>query len=154
VFWRGRARAEPARRFWSDGGLAALADYGRLYGPGEIDADEIARTSFNLELFSNPGAVMRGMDLLPELASVRCPTLVMAGGVDPVSTVDAAAEIVAALPAHLVRFERFARAGHHIHEDCPDRSFCALARLPDRLAHDDAGPPGAGAAPIAGKGTP
>lgn len=36
-------------------------------------------------LVSNPGPVMRGVDLLPELASVRCPALVVAGDADPVA---------------------------------------------------------------------
>ncbi len=146
----GRA-AEAARRFWSGGGPDAFADYGRLcgplYGPGEIDADEAARMSPNLELLSNPGSVMRGVDLLPELASVRCPALVVAGEVDPVAGVDTAAEIVAALPSHRVRFERFAGAGHHIHQDCPDRFFALLRDFLAGPPGTDAGPAGTGATP-------
>jgi hypothetical protein len=63
-----------------------------LYGPGEIAA--VARTSFNLELYAKPGPVMRGVDLLPGLSSARCPMLVVAGDVGPVSGVHAAAEMV------------------------------------------------------------
>ena len=64
---------------------------------------------------------MGGVDLLPELAHVTCAVLVVAGDLDPVCGVDAAAEIVAALPTGLVRFCQFPVAGHHIHRDQPDR---------------------------------
>ncbi len=80
---------------------------------------------------------------------MRCPTLVVAGGVDPVATVDAAAEMAAALPAHLVRFERFAGAGHHIHEDCPDRFFALLREFLTDSPATDARPPDAGVTPDA-----
>jgi pimeloyl-ACP methyl ester carboxylesterase len=119
-----------ARDLWSAGGSEALAAYGKvcapLYGPGQADPDRVARALFNLELLSNPGSVMRGVNLLPRLATVKCPTLVMVGDVDPVASVEAANEIVAALPDHLVRFERFADAGHHIYRDHPGRFFKVL----------------------------
>jgi pimeloyl-ACP methyl ester carboxylesterase len=54
---------------------------------------------------------------------VTCPTLVIAGDADPWGSVDAAAEIVAALPDPLVRYEQFEGAGHHVHHDDPDRLF-------------------------------
>jgi pimeloyl-ACP methyl ester carboxylesterase len=68
---------------------------------------------------------MRGVNLLSELAAVKVP-LVVAGDLDPVCTIDAATEIVAALPAYLVRFERFSGAGHYIHRDDPERLFSLL----------------------------
>lgn len=126
----GDQAAEIARRFWSGAGLQALTGYAEtcapLYGPGRVDPDAVARTVFNLELLSGPGSVMGGVDLLPELAHVTCPVLVVAGDLDPVCGADAAAEIVAALPAGLVRFCQFPGAGHHIHRDQPDRFFPLL----------------------------
>lgn len=126
----GDQAAEIARRFWSGGSPQELTAYtetcGPLYGPSRADPDAAARTIFNLELLSNPGSVMRGVDLLPELAHVTCPVLVVAGDLDPVCGVDAAAEIVAALPADLVRFCQFPGAGHHIHRDQPGRFFPLL----------------------------
>jgi pimeloyl-ACP methyl ester carboxylesterase len=144
-----------------------------------------------------------GVDLLPELAHVTCPVLVVAGDLDPVcgagyggsirphqngsmwlhsvdhwtvrggpvqsssekkqqikagarpsrhrsppdrcgpvqtarvepqqaataSGADAAAELVAAFPAGLVRLCQFPGAGHHIHRDQPDRFFPLLRRF-------------------------
>lgn len=126
----GDQAAGAARDLWSAGGSQALAAYGKvcapLYGPSQADPDRVARALFNLELLSNPGSVMRGVNLLPRLATVKCPTLVMAGDVDPVASIEAANEIVAALPDHLVRFERFADAGHHIYRDHPGRFFQLL----------------------------
>lgn len=126
----GEEAADVARTFWSAGGLEALAAYGRvcapLYGLSQADPDQAARALFNLDLLSNPGSVMRGVNLLSGLSSVTCPTLVAVGDLDPMSAMDTANEIVAALPGHLVRFERFAGAGHHIHHDKPGRFFKLL----------------------------
>jgi proline iminopeptidase len=142
----GAAAAQVARSFWSTGGPEALAQYGELcaplYGPSQADPDELARTTFNLALLSNPGAVMREVDMRPELAKVTCPTLVIAGDADPWGSLDAAAEIVEALPQHLVRYEQFTGAGHHIHHDAPDqlfelvRTFLVAPWTPMRIPHD------------------
>ncbi|MGE5289467.1 MAG: alpha/beta fold hydrolase [Micromonosporaceae bacterium] len=123
--------AEVARRFWSGTGADTFAAYaevcGPLYGPSQSQPDAIARGRFNLELLSDPGSVMRGVDLRPELAAIACSTLVLVGDVDPVCGVEAADEIVAALPAHLTSVERFPGAGHHIHRDAPDRFFALIS---------------------------
>jgi proline iminopeptidase len=62
-------------------------------------------------------------DLLPGLASVRCPTLVMGGEDDPVTTIDDMADIAAALPPHLVRFERIPDCGHGPFFDRPEHTL-------------------------------
>jgi proline iminopeptidase len=122
--------AEVARRYWSEGGLEALTAYGTacapLYGPSQADPDELARGSFNIDLLSDPGRVLRDVDLRPELNSITCPTLVIVGDEDPWGSIDAANEIVASLPPGLVQFERFPAAGHHIHHDEPERLFPLL----------------------------
>jgi proline iminopeptidase len=125
----GDEAAEVARRFWS-GDPDALAAYASvcapLYGPSTVDPDEIARMMVNIELLSDPGRVVRDVDLRSELASVCCPTLVVAGDLDPWGSVDAAAEIVAGLPSECVRYEVFPGAGHHIHHDDPERWFAMV----------------------------
>ncbi|MGC1679683.1 MAG: alpha/beta hydrolase [Candidatus Binataceae bacterium] len=55
-----------------------------------------------------------------------CLTLVLAGGDDPKTPPFYSEQMVANLPAHLVRFERFANAGHGIAADAPDRYFKVL----------------------------
>jgi proline iminopeptidase len=66
------------------------------------------------------------MNLLPELADVREPVLVAHGELDPVTPMAGAERIVAALPAELVRFERFAGSGHGVFRDEPDAFFDVL----------------------------
>lgn len=41
-----------------------------------------------------------------DLAKLRCPTLVLGGEDDPICTIDDEADIAAAIPQPLVRFER------------------------------------------------
>jgi proline iminopeptidase len=77
----------------------------------------------NLELLMDPGRVMRAMNLLPGLAEVRCPTLVVAGEEDPICPIEGMQDIVDALPAEHVRFERIPKAGHFAHDDDPERFF-------------------------------
>ena len=52
------------------------------------------------------------MQLLPGLAKVQCPVLVMAGELDPVTPLEDAQDIAAAIPAPWGRLAVFDRAGH------------------------------------------
>lgn len=71
--------------------------------------------------FSRPGGELWTFDLFPALSRIACPTLVMGGEDDPMVPIECQADIAAALPAHLVRFERFAGCGHGIVHDAPTR---------------------------------
>jgi len=127
----GAAAGAAARRFWEAPGPDTVADYTRsclpLYSRTPQDPDALARTRFNLELmFGWEKAEGATLDLRDELARVRCPTLVLAGDDDPVTPLESAEEIVAHLPAELVRFERFADAGHGVHRDQPEACFRVL----------------------------
>ena len=81
------------------------------------------RPVMNFEFLADPGRYMRDMDLLPGLANVRCPTLVIAGEDDPICTIDAMQDVVDALLAAHVRFERIPKAGHFANRDEPERFF-------------------------------
>jgi proline iminopeptidase len=63
------------------------------------------------------------MDFRASLADVRCPVLLMAGDQDPITPIEANDEIARCLPAHLLRYERFAGCGHGVHNDDPARAF-------------------------------
>jgi len=69
------------------------------------------------------------MDLRPGLAHVTCPTLVMAGGLDPITPVACSEAIVAALPEGVAELVVFDDAGHGIHRDEPERAEAALRRF-------------------------
>ncbi|MEM7344981.1 MAG: alpha/beta hydrolase [Chloroflexota bacterium] len=53
-------------------------------------------------------------NLLPELSRIQCPTLVMGGEDDPMTPIECQVDIAAAIPAHLVQFERFSNCGHGV----------------------------------------
>ncbi len=56
----------------------------------------------------------RSMDLRPGLARIACPTLALAGGLDPVCPPACAHEIAAAIDPALVRLELFETCGHGV----------------------------------------
>jgi proline iminopeptidase len=120
-----------AKAFIEDPTPQATREFRRLCAPlyrrSPHDPDTDARTIWNPRLMAE---FRRGeretFDFVPDLHRIACPTLVMVGEDDPMTPVPCAEEIVAALPSHLVRFERFAGAGHGIVADQPDRFFEVL----------------------------
>ena len=120
--------AAVARAFWEgEGGFDAMMAYATtclpLYSPTPVDPDAQTRVQMNMDLLMDPGRYMRDMILLPGLASVRCPTLVIAGEDDPICPLEGMQDIVDALPAEHVRFERIPKAGHFANDDDPERFF-------------------------------
>ena len=79
-----------------------------------------------LQWFTRPGGEAHAFNMLAELARVQCPTLVMGGEEDPMTPIECQADIAAALPSHLVRFERFAGCGHAV---VPGAPVAALAMI-------------------------
>ena len=65
-------------------------------------------------------------DLRGGLGAVTCPTLILAGELDPVTPMAAAEDIRASLPAGVGHLERFSRSGHFIPDTEPDRLFALL----------------------------
>ncbi len=123
--------AAAARRFWSETSRESLPDYLRLamptYNARPGDPDGMRRARVNVELMLHfLGGEGRTMNLLPGLANVRCPTLVLGGELDPVCPIELQAEIAAALPREHVRFERFASCGHGVFRDDPERGFAVI----------------------------
>ena len=76
--------------------------------------------------FTRPGREGRTFNLFPMLQRVQCPTLVLGGEEDPMIPIACQEEIVAALPAHLVRFERFPGCGHGVVTDAPERAMAVI----------------------------
>jgi pimeloyl-ACP methyl ester carboxylesterase len=121
-----------AQAFWTDPTPATWADYERVCRPHYntspvADPDAKARTiAVDEILFHTARHEMPTMDLRPGLAAVQCPVLVMAGDADPVTPIEDAQEIVAALPPQWVRFERFTHVGHGAWRDQPEAALAAL----------------------------
>jgi len=123
-----------AEAFWTRPNAATWADYNRvckpLYNTTPQSAEAGERIVFNADiLFASAGGEQRTMNLLPGLSHARCPVLVMAGDADPVTPLEDAQDIVAALPPTWVRFERFAGVGHGAWRDAPDAALAVLRRF-------------------------
>jgi pimeloyl-ACP methyl ester carboxylesterase len=54
-----------------------------------------------------------------KLQSIACPTLITAGDIDPVTTIEAAEEMAAHIPDAVKQFEVFENYGHGVHRDDP-----------------------------------
>jgi proline iminopeptidase len=124
-----------AQRFWTDPCAATYAPYLKLCKPlysalPPADRDAAQRATARQEiLFAWAGGEQQTMDLLPGLAHVQCPVLVLARERDPVCTLDDARDIVAALPRHLVQFEPFEGCGHGVWRDAPAPAFARLRQF-------------------------
>jgi len=124
-----------ARRRFVDGDTdaATLAAWVRLafplYTRTPRDPDVARRAVRRPEVtrwFLRPGGEGHTFDLFPALSRIQCPTLVMGGEDDPMVPIECQADIAAALPADLVRFERFAGCGHAVLPDAPERAMAVI----------------------------
>jgi pimeloyl-ACP methyl ester carboxylesterase len=122
---------ELAHAFWTDPNETTWAAYDRVCKPLYNRTPQPAgATRYKTEiLFAWNRAEHPTMDLRPGLAGVRCPVLVMAGDADPVTPIEDALEIAAALPREHARFERLAEVGHGPWRDDPDAAEAALRRF-------------------------
>jgi proline iminopeptidase len=118
---------------------AALEEWRRvampLYTRTPRDPD-MARRAINrsevLHWFTRPDGESHAFNMFPDLGRIQCPTLVLGGEDDPMIPIECQADIAAALPPHLVQFERFANCGHAVVPDAPER---AIAVIRDFIAH-------------------
>jgi proline iminopeptidase len=85
----------------------------------------VLRPEVNL-WYTQPGGEGRSFNFLPLLQRIECPTLVLGGEEDPMIPIACQEDIVAALPAHLVRFERFPGCGHGVVTDAPERAMALI----------------------------
>ena len=129
-----RAR-EIARRFWTEPSAEAAGEYMAvclpLYNPSpNADWGQTQRAILRTEvMFHFIVGEQRTMNLLDDLAKVRSPTLVLAGGADPITPVACSEAIFAALPAGLAQLEVFEAAGHGVHRDEPGGAEASLRRF-------------------------
>jgi proline-specific peptidase len=120
-----------AQRFFENPTPQAMAEYVErclpLYTRTPVGPEMMTRSVMNQELtaFFFSGEICN-FDLLPALARIKCPTLITVGELDPITPLANAEDIAKAIPAGLVRFERFPDAGHGVHRDAPERFFRVL----------------------------
>jgi proline iminopeptidase len=130
----GPEAAEVAEAFWSGPTPELAAKYidvcMPLYNPVQPDPDAIKRSLLRTEvMFHFIEGEQRSMDLLTGLAAVRCPTLVLAGGLDPITPLSCSEAIQAALPAGVSELVVFEEAGHGVHRVFPERAEAVLRQF-------------------------
>ncbi len=106
-----------------------------LYTRTPRDPD-MARRAVNrpevLQWFTRPGGESLSFDMLGELSRIQCPTLVLGGEDDPMLPIECQADIAAALPQHLVQFERFENCRHAVVPDAPERAMAVIRDFIER----------------------
>jgi pimeloyl-ACP methyl ester carboxylesterase len=125
---------QAAEAYWKAPGPDTLPDYGRiclpLYSRTAQDPDANKRTEWNFEvMFQFGGGEDQSMDLLPDLAKIACPTLVLGGLDDPITPIEDARDIAAAIPQQHVTFGQFPGCGHGVFRDDPDAGYGAMRRF-------------------------
>jgi pimeloyl-ACP methyl ester carboxylesterase len=112
---------------------ASLDAWGRLAIPlyTRIPRDpDMTRRAVNrsevLRWFTRPGGESHTFNMFGDLERIRCPTLVLGGEDDPIHPIESQADIAAALPSHLVQFERFPDCGHAVVTDAPERAMAVI----------------------------
>ncbi len=127
----GAEAREAARRFFDNPGPETMADYQKkclpLYNRTPSGPESLLRSVMNLELMADFFKhESHTFNFLPELGRIKCPTLIAAGELDPITPVADAKDIAAAIAPGLARLEVFENAGHGAHRDQPDRFFKLL----------------------------
>ena len=128
---------EAAETFFATPTEDAFAEFRRvclpLYTQRPQAPDVIARVRRNLDVFAHfqQSGEMR-FDNRPEVGKIRCPTLVMAGALDPVVTIDAARELAHALPQETTRFVEFPDAGHMLALEKPAEVISQISAFLDQ----------------------
>ena len=122
---------EVARRFFENPGpktgpdfqKTCMAMYNRTPQPPEAAKRTIMNFDLIFEFFRNES---RTFNFLPSLGRIKCPTLICAGKLDPITPLADSEDIAAAMAPGLARLEVFENAGHGAHRDEPDRFFKVL----------------------------
>jgi proline iminopeptidase len=118
---------------------ASLDDWRRLAFPlyTRIPRDpDVARRAVSrpkvLHWFTRPGGESHTFNMFADLGRIQCPTLVLGGEDDPIHPIESQADIAAALPRHLVQFERFPNCRHAVIPDAPERAMEVIRTFIER----------------------
>ncbi len=123
-----------AQARWQTPGPESIEAYRVVCSPlynrrGAKDPDAALRTIRHDAVaihFAGPDRETARLDFREGLTSLQSPCLVMAGEDDPITPISRSELIAACIPPHLVRFERFADAGHGVHIDDPEAAMAVL----------------------------
>jgi pimeloyl-ACP methyl ester carboxylesterase len=121
---------EAARRFFENPGPETMPDYVKKcfpkYNRNPLGPEFMQRSVMNLELAADFfKRESHTFNFLPDLGRVKCPTLIAAGELDPITPLADSQDIADAMAPGRARLEVF-DSGHGAHRDQPDRFFKVL----------------------------
>lgn len=131
----GDEAAEVSRRDLEESTEETMAEWNRVCQPllsrnpepdpllARVGSARIETTDVNLHFWSGEA---KTLDLRPDLAKIRCPTLVLAGAHDPMTPVQLSEELVATIPHGLARLELIEDAAHNVFHDNPEQVYRRL----------------------------
>ena len=103
----------------------AMPHYTRVPRDPDMARRAVSRPEV-LQWFTRPGGESRSFNFFADLHRIQCPTLVLGGEDDPMLPIECQADLAAALPPHLMQFERFANCGHAVVPDAPERAMATI----------------------------
>jgi len=114
------------------GDMASLAAYNEhctpLYNPTpqpRAFGSSIFRPDLARQFHAMDG-IWHRIDHLEDLGRITCPTLVLAGALDPVTPIEDSEDMVRHLDPSMTTYVPFDNAGHGVWHDDPDRAFAVL----------------------------
>ena len=118
-----RAR-QAAENFWSGASRESAIEYAKvclpLYTQQSPDTNRARRALMALDVmghFQKPGGENLRFDYREGLQQSKCPALVIAGDLDPITPIEAVSELANYIPHEHLRFETFAGCGHGVVSD-------------------------------------
>jgi len=120
-----------ARRFFENPGAETMPEFQQkcfpVYNRHPMGPEFVQRSVTNLELtvdfFKHESHTF---NFLPDLARIKCPTLIAAGELDPITPLADSKDIASRMAPGVARLEVFENAGHGAHRDQPERFFKVL----------------------------
>jgi pimeloyl-ACP methyl ester carboxylesterase len=102
------------------------------FGPRVPDVEQLARRIGNRNVDAS-GERFTEFDVVDQLVRIDCPTLVCVGSLDAVTPIDAAREIVDALPLDIGQLHVIEGVGHFPWKDAPERYWPVIADFVTRV---------------------
>ncbi|MGH7924866.1 MAG: alpha/beta fold hydrolase [Candidatus Binatus sp.] len=130
----GAEAREAARRFFENPGPEAMAEYQQkclpLYNRTPSGPEMMQRSVMNPKLMAQFFLhEEHNFNFLPDLAKIKCPTLISASVFDPITPLADSKDIAAAMAPGVAHLEIFENAGHGAHRDEPERFFKILSEF-------------------------
>jgi pimeloyl-ACP methyl ester carboxylesterase len=127
----GAETREAARRFFENPGPETMPEYLKkcfpVYNRNPMGPEFMQRSVMNVDLAADFfKRESRTFNLLSDLKRIKCPTLISACELDPITPIDDSKDIAAAMTPGVARLEVFENAGHGAHRDQPERFFKVL----------------------------